>query len=47
MQIDTVLRVIEKKLRKAYNGIDKHDRHYRNLFLAYFDLKDKTEGSGE
>lgn len=46
MQIDTALRVIEKKLGKAYNRIDKHDTRHTNLFLAYFDLRDKAdEGS--
>ena len=47
MQIDTVLRVIEKKLKDAYNGVDQHDRHYRNLFLAYFDLRDKSDDESE
>ena len=43
MQIDTALRVIEKKLSKAYNRIDKHDRRHTNLFLAYFDLRGKAD----
>ena len=43
MQIYAACNVIEKKLRKAYNGIDKHDRRHANLFLAYVDLKEKTE----
>ena len=46
MQIYAACNVIEKKLRKAYNGIDKHDRRHTNLFLAYVDLKHKSE-SGE
>lgn len=44
MQIYTACNVIEKKLRKAYNGIDKHDRRHTNLFLAYVDLKEKAGG---
>lgn len=44
MQIEVACDVIEKKLRKAYNRIDKHDRRHTNLFLAYVDLKEKTEG---
>lgn len=44
MQMETALTVIEKKLTKAYNRIDKHDAHHTNLFLAYFDLKGKAEG---
>ena len=43
MQIDAALRVIEKKLSKAYNRIDKHHTRYTNLFLAYFDLRDKAD----
>ena len=43
MQIDTALRVIEKKLGNAYNGIDRHDRRHTNLFLAYFDLKGRAD----
>ena len=39
MQIDTVLRLVEKKLGKAYTQIDRHDRSHRNLFIAYADLK--------
>jgi hypothetical protein len=44
MQADTVLKIIEKKLNKAHNCIDRHDARHLNLFMAYFDLK---EGSGE
>ena len=43
MQIEAACNVIEKKLRKAYNGIDKHDRRHTNLFLAYADLKEKAD----
>ena len=44
MQTETGLKVIENKLKKAYNRIDKHDRRHTNLFLAYFDLANKTDG---
>jgi hypothetical protein len=44
MEIEVACDVIEKKLRKAYNRIDQHDRRHTNLFLAYVDLKEKTEG---
>lgn len=44
MQTDTALAVIEEKLREARRHIDEHDRHHTNLFLAYFELKDKTDG---
>ncbi len=47
MQAETTLRVIEKKLRKAHHRIDKHDLRHTNLFLAYFDPKDKTDGGEE
>ncbi len=43
MQVDTVLRIVEKKLGKAYAQIDRHDRSHHNLFVAYADLK-KTLG---
>jgi hypothetical protein len=43
MQADTALKVIEKKLMKAYNRIDKHDMCHTNLFLAYFNLRDKAD----
>lgn len=45
MQTETACKVIEDKLRKAYNRIDKHDRRHTNLFLAYFDLKQKGNGA--
>ena len=45
MQIYTACNVIERKLRKAYNEIDKHDRRHTNLFLAYVDLREKAEGN--
>ncbi|MEM8816800.1 MAG: hypothetical protein AAGE85_13320 [Pseudomonadota bacterium] len=44
MQADTALAVIEEKLREARLCIDEHDRHHTNLFLAYFELKGKTDG---
>jgi hypothetical protein len=47
MQTETGLKVIEKKLKKAYNRIDKHDRRHTNLFLAYFDLRAKSDEGTE
>ena len=47
MQTETGLKVIEKKLKKAYNRIDKHDRRHTNLFLAYFNLRAKSEEGTE
>jgi hypothetical protein len=44
MQADTVLKLIEKLLRKAHNCIDRHDTLYLNLFMAYFDLKESPCG---
>ncbi len=43
MQADTALAVIEKKLCKAHSRINKHDRRHSNLFLAYCDLRGKTD----
>jgi len=39
MQVDAVLEVVDKKLRKARLRMDRHSRRYLNLFLAYADLK--------
>lgn len=47
MQTETVCKVIEKKLRKARNRIDRHDRCHTNLFLAYFDLKGRKDAAAE
>ena len=47
MQADSALSVIEKKLAKAHSRINRHDRCHTNLFLAYFDLKDKSDESTE
>ena len=47
MQADAALSVIEKKLAKAHSRINRHDRRHTNLFLAYFDLKDKSDESTE
>ncbi len=44
MQTEAGLKVIEKKLSKAHTRIDKHHTRYTNLFFAYFDRKDKTDG---
>ena len=47
MQSYAALKVIEKTLRKAHRCVNKHDRCYANLFLAYFDLKNKSDESTE
>ncbi len=44
MQTEAGLKVIEKKLSKAHTRIDRFHPRYTNLFLAYFELKDKTDG---
>ena len=44
MQIDTILEVIDKKLRKARLRMDRHDSRYLNLFLAYTELKHRQGG---
>jgi hypothetical protein len=43
MRAETVLKIVERKLNKALNRIDRHDRRHTNLFFAYFDLRDKAE----
>ena len=43
MQIHTATRVIEKKLRKAYNQLDRHEALHSDVCLAYADLRDETK----
>lgn len=43
MQAETVLKIVEKKLTNAHNRIDKHEMKCTNLFLAYFDLRGKSD----
>lgn len=45
MQAETVLKIIEKKLSKARDRMDRHDASHLNLFIAYFDLKEKSGGT--
>jgi protein-L-isoaspartate O-methyltransferase len=35
----TVVEHIETLIRKARNRLERHERWYSNLFVAYFDLK--------
>jgi Na+/phosphate symporter len=43
MQAETILKIVEKKLRKTHIRIDKQETRHRNLFLAYFELKARSE----
>ena len=43
MQAETVLKIVERKLHKALNQLDRHDSRHANLFFAYFDLVDTAE----
>ena len=47
MQSYAALKVVEKTLRKAHRCVNKHDRRHANLFLAYVDLKEKSDESTE
>lgn len=47
MQTEAVLKVVGKKLRKAHTRIDRQEWRHRNLFLAYFDLKEKVQKDAE
>lgn len=47
MQAETMLKIIERKLDKAHDRIDRHDRRHTNLFHAYFDLKQQVEEGGD
>ncbi|HEX7076066.1 MAG TPA: hypothetical protein VF226_18665 [Hyphomicrobiaceae bacterium] len=43
MQTEAVLKVVKEKLREAHTRIDRQESQYRNLFLAYFELKAESE----
>ena len=43
MQIHTATRVIEKKLRKAYNQLDRHEMLHTDQRLAHAGLRDETK----
>lgn len=43
MQAETILKIVEKKLLKTHIRIDKQETRHRNLFLAYFELKARSE----
>lgn len=45
MQADTVLKIVEKKLNKAHNCVDRHDARHLNLFVAYCELRDGAAGT--
>ena len=45
MQVDAVIGVVGKKLRKARAAIDKQDSRNLNLFLAYAELKAQAESA--
>jgi hypothetical protein len=47
VQVETVLKVVERKLNKALNQLDRHDTRHRNLFFAYFDPQEPAEEGGE
>ena len=42
MQAETSLTAIEEKLCKVFRLVKKHARRHTNLFLAYFDQREKT-----
>jgi hypothetical protein len=43
MQVEAVLKVVRKKLNKAHTRIDRQESRHRKLFLAYFELKARSE----
>lgn len=46
-QAEAVLKIVKKKLRKAHTRIDRQDARHRNLFLAYFELKARSDEGQE
>ena len=47
LQTGPACRAIEKKLCKAYNRLERHDCRHTNLFLAYFDLKGRSDAAAK
>lgn len=47
MQAEAVLKIVKKKLKKAHVRIDRQEGEHRNLFLAYFELKARSEEKPE
>jgi len=47
VQAESVLSVVDRKLNKALNRLDRHDSRHTNLFFAYFDLKARSEEEAE
>ena len=47
MQAEAVLKTVREKLRDAHIRIYRQDARHRNLFLAYFELKERAEAGGE
>lgn len=47
MQADTVLKIVRKKLNKAHTRIDRQESRHRNLFVAYFELKERAVDENE
>jgi hypothetical protein len=47
MQAEAVLKIVRKKLAKAHSRIDRQNARHRNLFLAYFELKARSEKGGK
>lgn len=45
MQVDAVIGVVGKKLRKARAAIDRQDSRNLNLFVAYAELKARAESA--
>ncbi len=44
MQIGAALKIIEKKLEKACDQLDRHEVQYANLIPAYVDLRKQSGG---
>lgn len=42
MQIDTVLRIVGRKLARAHARIDEHDARHLKLFMAYAALRNRS-----
>ena len=47
MQAEAVLKTVREKLRDAHIRIYRQDARHRNLFFAYFELKERAEAGGE
>lgn len=43
MQAEAVLQIVDSRIRRAHEQLDRHADRHSNLFFAYFDLRDRSQ----